>query len=279
MDGGSGIPAYRDMVDRAVPPLNTAADSDRSLAARISSAAAASEAGSRQLDTIAARVDMLAQRAPAANGAAQQRALLTELRAHVQQASAVVRNTQQVAAQAAEQVRSLKYPSDTPPTGPGGDVHALDDKNKPAPPHGHDPRYWIDTGLIERIPEGELAPPGYVQIGPELWYPFQDNQYSVHPPPDPVKHPLDMHDITQVAPGGPGPWGSSELAPGYFAPDPRKVWDVQPAWPPPQAPIDIRDIIRVPPGELAPWGYREYLPGWWAPDVSHDGFPHLPPRR
>jgi hypothetical protein len=274
---GQGIPAYRDMAQQSIPPLTTSAGSDTSLAGHVTSAAAVAAAGAQRLDAIAANTQTLAEAAPSATTANQQRAILTALRGQLQQAQQVLKATQQQDNSAAGAIRDLTYPKDTH-DGKNGGTQALDDKDKP-PPHGHDPRYWIDTGLIERIPQGEPAPPGYVQIGPELWYPFLDNQYAVHPPPDPVKHPLDMHDITHVAPGGLGPWGSSELAPGYFAPDPRRVWDVQPPWPPPQAPIDIRDIIRIPPGELAPRGYREYLPGWWAPDVSNDGFPHLPPRR
>lgn len=278
MDGGSGVPGYRDMVDRAMPPLNTSAASDRSLSAHITSAAAASQAGARQLDTVAAQVDMLTKMAPTADSAAEQRAVLTALRAQVQQASTIVRNTQQVAAQAATQVRGLKYPAD-PPASPGSDVHALDDKDKPPPPHGHDPRYWIDVTKIIHVPDGELAPNGTKQIGPNLWYPSTDQGLFVTGDPPPAKWPIDMKQIEQLPPGQLPQMGMTELGPGFYAPTPRGHDVPPPSWSPPQAPIDIRDIVHVPPGSLAPNGFREYAPGWWAPDVSNDSYPHLPPRR
>lgn len=280
---GQGIPAYRDMAQQSIPPLTTAAGSDTSLAGQIRSAAAVDSAGAQRLDAIAATTRTLAAAAPGATTPNQQRAILTALRAQLQQTQQVLKTTQQQDNSTAGTIRDLTYPKNTP-TGKDDDIQALDDgKGKsPAPPHGHDPRYWIDVTKITEVPDGRQAPPGYTQIGPNQWYPFEENQLSVHPPPDPVKFPLDMNDISRGAPGSWGPFGTSEIAPGWFAPDPRRFHDVQPPWAPPQAPVDIRDIIRIDmsdPNAKAPWGYREYMPGWFAPDVSHDGFPHLPPRR
>ena len=77
---GQGIPAYRDFVQRAVPPLATAAGSDTDLAGQITSAAAVDAAGATRLDTLAAQVKTLAADAPSATTANQQRAILTALR-------------------------------------------------------------------------------------------------------------------------------------------------------------------------------------------------------
>jgi hypothetical protein len=269
MAGGAGMPAYREMVDRAIPPLTTASTSDAGLTTHLTTAAA-------QLDGIAAQTRTISAAAPTARTAAQQRAVLTALRAQLQQVSQVVQTTQQQAVAAATQVRTLQYPKDAPASS-GDGIQALDDGKKP-PPHGHDPRYWVDITKIVQVPDGGLAPRGYVQIGPNQWYPFEDNQMSVHPPPDPVKYPLDMHDIQHLAPGSLGPTGTSELAPGWFTPDPRHFYGPQPPWVPKQ-PVDIRDIVRVPAGEQAPWGYKEYLPGWFAPDITFNTPPNLPPRR
>jgi len=63
---GQGIPAYRDLADRSIPPLTTAAGSDTSLAGRISAAAAVDTAGAQRLDTIAANTRTLAAAAPSA---------------------------------------------------------------------------------------------------------------------------------------------------------------------------------------------------------------------
>jgi hypothetical protein len=271
MAGGAGMPAYRAMVDRFIPPLATASTSDAGLTTQLVTAAAVSKAGATQLDAVAAQTRTLSAAAPAARTAAQQRAVLTALRAQMQQASQVVQTTQQQAGAAATQIRSLQYPKDSPASS-GDGVQALDEDKTKSPPHGHDPRYWVDVTKIIQVPDGQLAPRGYTQIGPNQWYPFEDNQQNVHPPPGPVKYPLDMHDITHVAPGQVGPWGTSELAPGYFAPDPGAVFGGAPPWSPKQ-PVDIRDVIQVPAGEKAPWGYKEYLPGWFAPDISFGG-PH-----
>lgn len=138
-----------------------------------------------------------------------------------------------------------------------------------SPPHGKDPRYWIDVTKIIHVPEGELAPWGTRQIGPGLYYPFDDQQYNVTPPPPAAKYPLDMNDIVRTAPRDLGPYNSTELAPGIFTPTPSTIHP-EPPWSPPQQPIDVRDVIQVAPGQLAPWGYKEYLPGWWAPDANAD---------
>lgn len=140
------------------------------------------------------------------------------------------------------------------------------------PPHGKDPRYWIDVTKIIHVPQGQLAPSGYKQIGPDIWYPsdVDRQQYNVTPPPNPVKYPLDVSDIVQKPPGQLGPFGSKELAPGYFAPAPNP-YSPETSWPAPQRPVDIRDIIQVPEGTLAPWGYVEYLPGWWVSDPLRGG--------
>jgi hypothetical protein len=272
MAGGVGLPSYRDMVDRSIPPLTTAATSDSGLATHLVTAAAVTNAGATQLDGIAAQTRTISAAAPTARTAADQRAILTALRGQLQQASQAVQTTQQQDSAAATQIRTLRYPKDAPASS-GDRVQALDDGKKP-PPHGHDPRYWVDITKIIEVPDGGLAPRGYVQIGPNQWYPFEDNQMSVHPPPDPVKYPLDMHDIQHLAPGSLGPTGTTELAPGWFTPDPRHFYGPQPPWVP-QQPVDIRDIIRVPAGEQAPWGYKEYLPGWFAPDITFNTPPTM----
>jgi hypothetical protein len=273
---GSGVDGYQSVVERSLPALSTGAGSDTTLAGHLGTAAAATRAGAIRIDDIAARVQAIARVAPAARSAADQRVVLTALRSQLSEASQVVQAGQQQASGIASEVKSLKYPKDSPQS-PGGGVQAVDYdvplSPPPAdPPHGKDPRYWIDVTKIIHVAPGQLAPAGYKQIGPGLWYPsdVDRQQYNVTPPPDAVKYPLDMSTIEQKGPGQLGPYGTTELAPGYFAPTPNTL-NPQPPWSPPQRPIDIRDIIEVPKGTLAPWGYVEYLPGWWAPDPSRGG--------
>jgi PPE family protein/PE family protein len=136
----------------------------------------------------------------------------------------------------------------------------------PDPPHGKDPRYWLDLDKLIHVPDGQLAPHGYMQVGPGLFYPAPDPSpgFGTPPPPPPAKHPLDIADIVTKAPGQLGPAGTQQLIPGYFAPDPNAFYQPSPPWSP-KEPIDVRDIIQVPKGTLAPWGYVEYLPGWFVP--------------
>ena len=139
------------------------------------------------------------------------------------------------------------------------------------PPHGKDPRYWLDTSKLIHVPEGELAPYGAKQVGPNLWHPSSDSSYNVTPPPPPAQYPFDARDVVAVPADKLGPANSVQIAEHdgytYWAPGPGGL-TAEPAWPEPQAPIDIRDVLYVPEGELAPWGYIEYLPHWWAPEAD-----------
>jgi hypothetical protein len=126
MAAGSGMPAYREMVDRSIPPLTTASTSDAGLTTQLTTAAAVTNAGATRLDNIAAQTRTMSATAPTARTAADQRAILTALRGQLQQASQVVQTTQQQAGAASTQIRSLKYPKDAP--GSSGDaVQGLDD--------------------------------------------------------------------------------------------------------------------------------------------------------
>jgi hypothetical protein len=173
-----------------------------------------------------------------------------------------------------------------PPPRPG--VQALDHDipltPPPAdPPHGKDPRYWIDVTKIIHVPDGQLAPYGTVQIGPGLYYPDPSSGFTYQPPPPPAKYPLDIGDIVTRAPGQLGPSGHELIAQTpqgtYWAPDPSAGYQPSPPWFAPQQPIDVRDVIRVPAGQLAPWGYVEYLPGWFVPGPQLTSTPTIPAPR
>lgn len=266
---GTGIGSYQAMADGSVRPLTKAASSDAALSTHVTTAAAVTQAGASRMDQIAATTNAITKAAPMARSPGAQRVILTALRSQVSQASEVVQSTQQQAAALASQVRGLEYPKDAPVQGLD---HDLPLSPKPGdPPHGKDPRFWIDVTKIIHVPDGQLAPAGTRQIGPGLYYPYNDQQYNVTPPPPPAKYPLDMNDIVRVPEGQLAPWGTKELSPGFFSRTPFSHDVADPPWLAPQRPIDIRDVIQVPPGQLAPWGYREYLPGWFAPDPAAAG--------
>jgi hypothetical protein len=228
------------------------------------------QAGARRLDSIAAATRTLARAASAARTPAAQRAVLQGLRTQMASATSVVTATQQWSGTLAGQIRALHYESARARgAGFGQDLSADRPPGSPAsvdpPPHGKDPRYWIDVTRIVQVPPGQMAPYGTKRIGPNLWYPFDDGQSMSGPPP--AQWPLDVSTMTPVAPGQVGPYGTTELVPGVFAPDPRRVYGAVPPWSPPTLPIDVRDVIQVAPGQQAAWDYVEYLPGWWAPRV------------
>ena len=164
----------------------------------------------------------------------------------------------------------------TPPPREHGSVQAFSNElpMSPAPkepPHGKDPRYWIDLDKVIHVGEAQRAPYGTVQIGPGLYYP--DPGSSLQPPggaPSVAKHPLDVADLVTIAPKALGPNGYQQLAPGWWSPD-AGGFNAPHPWPAPKQPVDVRDVIQVSPGGLAPTGFIEYLPGWWAPDISDTG--------
>ena len=256
---GAGVAGYRAMATASVPPLTTAASSDTTLTTQMTTAATLTQAGAARLDQIAATTAAITKAAPSAANAASQRVILSALRSQVEQAAQVVKSTQHQAAALAGQVRGLQYPKDIP-------AQPLDQDlpRSPAPgndpPHGKDPRYWIDVDQLKYVPDGKLAPNGYVQVGPNLYHPLPGYPEGA-PPPKPASRPLDADALTHVRPGQLGPSQTRELIPGWFTPVPVEGEVVGP----PKQPIDIRDIIRVPRGSLAPYNYLEYLPGWFAP--------------
>jgi hypothetical protein len=207
----------------------------------------------------------------------------------VAQAQNVVNTTTTQASGLAGRVRALKYP---PPAGGRGDTQALGFGPGGAPqapppqdpPHGKDPRYWIGVSKIRYIPEDQLVPYGYPQIGPNLWYPDPHPGYDYTPPPPPVKHPLDVPDIRVVQGDQLFPPGYMQVAPAISGapaigvPNPDAYFQPQGPWTPKQ-PVDIRDIIQVGPKQLAPWGYVEYFPGWYAPGPQLTNTPTIPKPR
>jgi hypothetical protein len=219
------------------------------------------------MDTIVAQTRLIAQVAASARTPAAEVAVLKALRAQVTQAQSVVASTQQHAKQAAGQVKSLSYGTGDLPQTPADLPADTADEN---PQHGQDPRYWVDSSKIFSVPEGELPPYGSTQIGPGLYYPFEDSQIHLSPPPPAAKFPLDAAEITSTAPGQLGSYRDQILAEmpdgtRYWAPDPS-VGDVGPSsFPAPQMPVDFRDVLHVPEGQKAPRGYHEFLPNWWIP--------------
>jgi hypothetical protein len=259
---GDLVDRHQEFVGHAARELTGDAHTDTTLYQRLGAAATLTETGRRHLDAIVAQTRAIAQFAATAQTPAAQRAVLHALHTQVSQANSVLTFTQQQATGIANQIRALDYPSrgGVRAAGFGDDLPA---DRPPDPPHGKDPRYWIDITRIIQVPEGQMAPYGTKPIGPGLWYPVDDGRLMSGPPA--AKYPLDISTITKLNPGELGPYGTTELAPGIFAPDPRQTYSPDPPWPAPRLPVDVRDVIHVPKGELAPPNYIEYLPGWWAP--------------
>jgi hypothetical protein len=259
---GELVDRHQQFVGQAARSLTGDAHTDTTLYQQLGAAATLIDDGRRRLDAIVAATRTLARSAATAQTPAAQRAVLQALHTQLSQANSVVDLTQQQASDIADQIRALDYPSRGGARG-AGFGGALPTDRPPDLPHGKDPRYWIDVTRIIHVPEGQMAPYGTKQIGPGLWYPFDDGRLMSGPPA--AKYPLDISTISTLSPGEPGPYGTTELAPGVFAPDPRYTFSADPPWPAARAPIDVRDVVHVPEGGLAPPNYVQYLPGWWAP--------------
>jgi hypothetical protein len=199
---GAFIATHKAFVEQSAPKLSTAVQTDAALQTHASTAATLTRAGARRLDMIAEQTQATSRAAATASSPAAQRAVLIALRSQLAQANDGVTTTKQQASALAGQVRALKYP----PANSGGGTQALafgpggapEDPPPQDPPRGKDPRYWIDVTKIQHMPEGQRAPYGFTQIGPNLWYPDPHPGYDNAPPPDPVKYPLDVPDIRQV---------------------------------------------------------------------------------
>ena len=216
------IDRHTTFANQNAPILSSAAQTDAAVQTHAGAAATLTQTGARRLDAIAAQTRATSQAAATASSPAAKRAVLVALRSQLSQAADVVSRTQQQASGLAGQVRALKY---SPPAGTHGDTQALGfgpggapqtPQPDPDPPHGKDPRYWIDVSKIRYVPDGGQAPYGFKQIGPNLYYPAADSRFNYEPAPDPVHYPLDVNDVRVIPPGSNKlyPWGYMEVAPG-----------------------------------------------------------------
>jgi hypothetical protein len=162
------------MVDRSIPPLTTASTSDAGLTTQLVTAAAVTNAGATRLDSVAAQTRTISAAAPAARTAADQRAILTALRAQIQQASQVVQTTQQQAGGAATQIHSLKYPNDAPQSA-GPDDQILGDT---------DPASAGRVQAVDFNQDGPQPPPG-----PQPFLPAYEQALTAPPAPAPPSGP------------------------------------------------------------------------------------------
>lgn len=287
---GALVDAHRSFVDRSAPSLGAGARNDARLQAHMMTAATITQSGASRLDAIAAATRATSHAAATVSTPTGERVILAALRSQLAGANDVLNTSQQQAAGLAGQVRNLRYPFDDGRKGGPGDTRALgfgsggapDAPPLEDPPHGRDPRYWLDLDKIKYVPPGQLAPYGYKQVGPNLYYPDPYGSYDYNPPPPPANHPLDISSMMNFPPGSGKlpPYGYKELSPGtgWYAPDPYAFADTAPSpWPTLKEPIDVRDIIQVPEGKLAPYGYIEYLPGWFVPGPELTNTPTIPP--
>ncbi len=213
------VDRHATVVEKQNRELSIAGRTDTALESHLSRAAQIAQGGARQMDTIVAQTRSIAEVAATARTPAAEMLGLKALRAHVAQAQSVAASTQQQASQAAGEVRSLNYGSGELPQMP---ADLPTDKPGEEPPHGEDPRYWLDVTKIIYVLEGELAPSGSVQVGPNLWYPSPGNPGFAVPRRHRRCIPLGLGDIRVIDPefGALFPWGYQEIAPGIGVPHP-----------------------------------------------------------
>lgn len=203
------VTAHRGFTDRSTTALTNASTADSTLSARAAAAAELTRSGAARLEGLAQETRMTARAAAAVTTPAGQRAILTALKSQVDRASRAVDDTQQRAGELAGQVRLLDYPLDTPPTLPKptdpnhlsestlDGIHGTGSKDMPiikAPGELGPPSTGMVPGgttYVEAVPgsgvwipsdqisgkswmpshPGELAPNGYEEIAPGIWWP------------------------------------------------------------------------------------------------------------
>ncbi len=278
---GCAVTAHQSVTARSSDLIGTASRSDAALAGHLTTAAAISRAGANRLDQIDRQIQTLSQRAPFARSAADQRVILTGMRGAANQTLHLVQSSLLRLDEVADQLRTLRYPKDRPGGSPSStDAKPLDNGSGTGkePPHGQDPRYWVDVTKIKPIPTSGpnrgLMDPGYIEIAPGLQHPGPGGGDPIMPPPSPAKYPLGLEDIHPLPPAVPGqprlrPYDTTDFGPDHYIPYPYGHDVPPPSWPAPKNPIDIRDIVKSP---TAPgYGYREYVPGYWIPDPTLNG--------
>lgn len=141
---GDLIDRHSSFIAAQATRLADAGQTDATLSQQLGTAAAVTQAGARQLDTIVARTRTLAQAAATARTPAAQRAVAHALHTEVSQANSVVNAAQQQASALAGQVRGLSYrPGTQHPDDQRTDVQPVDYGTGPIP---------------ERRPLGPVAP-------------------------------------------------------------------------------------------------------------------------
>lgn len=205
---GELVTAHRGFADRSAATLATAADADTTLAARAAAAADLTRSGAARLDALARECEATSRAAATARTPAGRRAILVALKSQVDRASQVVDDTRQRAGELAGQVRMLDNPLDPPtPTDPADPthlsestldgIHGTGSHDMPiitAPGALGPPSTGMVPGgttYVEAIPgsgvwlpsdqisgklwmpsyPGELAPHGYEEIAPGIWWP------------------------------------------------------------------------------------------------------------
>lgn len=201
--------AHRGFAGRSTTELANAADADTTLSARATAAAELTRVGAARLDALAKESQATSRAVATVTTPAGQRAILAALKSQVDRASQVVDETQQRASELAGQVRMVDYPLDTPPTpaepaDPNhlpestlDGIHGTGSKDMPiikAPGELGPPSTGMVPGgttYVEAVPgsgvwipsdqisgklwmpsyPGELAPHGYEELAPGIWWP------------------------------------------------------------------------------------------------------------
>lgn len=206
---GALVTAHRGFANRSTAALAHASGADATLSTRAATAAVLTRAGAARLEALARESQATSRAAATVTSPAGQRAILAALKSQVDRASQVVEDTQRRAGELAGEVRMVDYPLDTPPTPEEPSdpnhlpestldgIHGTGSKDMPiikAPGELGPPSTGMVPGgvtYVEAIPgsgvwipsdqisgkmwmpsyPGELAPHGYEEIAPGMWWP------------------------------------------------------------------------------------------------------------
>ena len=186
---GYMVNQHRTFVDRATTAITTASRTDSQLHAHLTQAAAITRAGAAQLDTVEQRTTATVQAGRTAKTAAAQRAVLTALKQHVDDAQQIVHTAQQQADELAGQTKALTYGNSREPRQSGPDDQIVG------------PRDGITAQNVDNIKEGPELPPPPPPDRPRLTgapgplQDFTDYQLNGQPIPNPPAENVTAEDL------------------------------------------------------------------------------------
>jgi hypothetical protein len=215
---GHLVATHRDFANRSAGALVATADTDARLGSHVATAAHLTRSGAARLAALATESEATSRAAADVTTPAGERVILAALKSQVSRTAQIVDDTHRQLTELTGHVQALDYPRDTPTPDPTGDPQHLPESTvdglhgtgakdlpiitqpgEPGPPNTG--TFPGGTDYVEAIPgsgvwipsdqisgklwmpsqPGDLAPPNYEEIAPNVWWPQPP---AIDPPMD-----------------------------------------------------------------------------------------------